>query len=357
MRSILLVPALLLSGCALTQQSTPIQPDANWHVNQLSNGMKYHIYPTQDQEVSVRLVMHIGSFQEEANQKGYAHFVEHMAFNGSTHFTGNDVVKLFEQSGGSFGADINAFTTYQQTSYKLDLANNDKLEDALTWMRDIGDGLEFAPAQVEKEKGVVLGEWRRANPDDKSFSMHAYEASIEGTPYAEHDPIGTRDAIENATSNGLKNFYEKWYQPQYAELIVTGNVDAKSLANIIKNKFSNWESTSDIAIEKRRDIRLNTQDEILPSNSMESPSLHLVIERGDLRRETVEQQHAEWRDEVAIQLIQQRLISLLNDAAEPYQYVYAQPYYSNYQRLMSAGISFSPDRREQMHQIFISALT
>ncbi|TOK94859.1 hypothetical protein, partial [Vibrio parahaemolyticus] len=85
----------------------------------------------------------------------------------------------------------------------------------------------------------------------------------------------------------------------------------KSLANIIKNKFSNWESTSDIAIEKRRDIRLNTQDEILPSNSMESPSLHLVIERGDLRRETVEQQHAEWRDEVAIQLIQQRLISLL----------------------------------------------
>ncbi|WP_195743970.1 insulinase family protein, partial [Vibrio parahaemolyticus] len=100
MRSILLVPALLLSGCALTQQSTPIQPDANWHVNQLSNGMKYHIYPTQDQEVSVRLVMHIGSFQEEANQKGYAHFVEHMAFNGSTHFTGNDVVKLFEQSGG-----------------------------------------------------------------------------------------------------------------------------------------------------------------------------------------------------------------------------------------------------------------
>ncbi len=62
-------PALLLSGCALTQQSTPIQPDANWHVNQLSNGMKYHIYPTQDQEVSVRLVMHIGSFQEEANQR------------------------------------------------------------------------------------------------------------------------------------------------------------------------------------------------------------------------------------------------------------------------------------------------
>ncbi|NMV11866.1 insulinase family protein, partial [Vibrio parahaemolyticus] len=99
--------------------------------------MKYHLYPTEDQEVSVRLVMNIGSFQETSSQKGYAHFVEHMAFNGSEHFTGNDVVKLFEQSGGSFGADINAFTSYQQTSYQLDLANNTKLEDALKWMRDI----------------------------------------------------------------------------------------------------------------------------------------------------------------------------------------------------------------------------
>lgn len=139
MRSILLVPALLVSGCALIQQSTPIQPDANWHVDQLSNGMKYHLYPTEDQEVSVRLVMNIGSFQETSSQKGYAHFVEHMAFNGSEHFTGNDVVKLFEQSGGSFGADINAFTSYQQTSYQLDLANNTKLEDALKWMISVTD--------------------------------------------------------------------------------------------------------------------------------------------------------------------------------------------------------------------------
>ncbi|PWF72585.1 peptidase M16 [Vibrio sp. T9] len=356
MRSILLVPALLLSGCALTQQSTPIQPDANWHVDQLSNGMKYHLYPTKDQEVSVRLVLNVGSFQEETNQKGYAHFVEHMAFNGSTHFTGNDVVKLFEQSGGSFGADINAFTTYQQTSYQLDLANNTKLEDALKWMRDIGNGLQFAPEQVEKEKGVILGEWRRANPDDKSFSMHAYQSSIEGTMYGEHDPIGTREAIQNASSSKLKAFYDKWYQPQNAELVVTGNIDVDSLSNIIKNKFSNWESTSDTVIEKRRDIRVNNQNRILPSNTMESPSLHLVIERGLSGSTTIEQQHQVWRDEVATQLIQQRLIRVLNDAAEPFQYAYAQPYYSNYQRMMSAGISFAPERREQMHQTFISTL-
>ena len=357
MRYSLLLSTLILSGCSVTPHSTPIEADTNWYVQQLPNGMRYHVYPTQDQEISVRMVMNIGSFQEQENQKGYAHFVEHMAFNGSTHFSGNEAIKLFEQSGGSFGADINAFTTYQQTGYKLELANSGQLQDALIWMRDIGDGLTFSTTQVEKEKGVILGEWRRANPDDKPFALNAYQASVEGTLYGEHDPIGTRDSIEKATPATLKSFYEKWYQPQYAELIVTGNVNVEALADDINKTFSSWKSTSDVVVEKRRDIRVNTSNEILPSNSIESPSLHLVIERGAIGRQTVEQQHQEWLDEVAGQLIQQRLITDLNDAAVPFQYAYAQPYYSNYHRMMSAGISFAPERRDQMHRLFISTLT
>ena len=357
MRYSLLASTLILSGCVVTPNSTKIQADTNWYVNQLPNGLKYHIYPTQDQEISVRMVMNIGSFQEQTSQKGYAHFVEHMAFNGSTHFSGNEAIRLFEQSGGSFGADINAFTTYQQTGYKLELANPSQLQDALIWMRDIGDGLTFSPTQVEKEKGVILGEWRRANPDDKPFALNAYQASVEGTLYGEHDPIGTRDSIEKATPVTLKSFYQQWYQPQYAELIVTGNVNVDALAEDINKTFSSWKSTSDVVIKKRRDIRVNINNEILPSNSIESPSLHLVVERGAIGRQTVEQQHQEWLDEVAGQLIQQRLITDLNDAAVPFQYAYAQPYYSNYHRMISAGIAFAPERREKMHRLFISTLT
>lgn len=237
MRYSLLASTLILSGCVVTPNSTKIQADTNWYVNQLPNGLKYHIYPTQDQEISVRMVMNIGSFQEQTSQKGYAHFVEHMAFNGSTHFSGNEAIRLFEQSGGSFGADINAFTTYQQTGYKLELADSSQLQDALIWMRDIGDGLTFSPTQVEKEKGVILGEWRRANPDDKPFALNAYQASVEGTLYGEHDPIGTRVSIEKATPVTLKSFYQQWYQPQYAELIVTGNVNVDALAEDINKTF------------------------------------------------------------------------------------------------------------------------
>ncbi len=356
MRTLLLVSALMLPGCSATPHSTPIQADTNWHVDQLPNGMRYHIYPTQDQQISMRMVVNIGSFQERENQQGYAHFVEHMAFNGSTHFSGNDAMKLFEHSGGSFGADINAFTSYQQTTYKLDLANQAQLQEALIWMRDIGDGLTFSSQQVEKEKGVIVGEWRRANPDDKPFSLNAYQASIEGTPYGVHDPIGTRESIENATSTDLRSFYQRWYQPQFTDLIITGNVEVESLSNLIHKTFSSWESRSDVALKKRRDIRVSTKNEILPSNSTESPSLHLVIERDSISRKTVEEQHLEWLDEVAGQLIQQRLIAVLNDAAVPFQYAYAQPYYSNYHRMISAGISFAPERREQMHQLFLQTL-
>ncbi len=357
MRTLLLVLALMLSGCSITPQSTPIQADTNWYVNQLPNGMRYHIYPTQDQEISLRMVVNIGAFQEQENQKGYAHFVEHMAFNGSRHFSGNEVIKLFEQSGSSFGADINAFTGYQQTTYKLDLASQSQLQQALIWMRDIGDGLTFSPDQVEKEKGVIIGEWRRANPDDKPFALNAYQASVEGTLYGEHDPIGTRDSIEKASPTHLKSFYQQWYQPQYTDLIVTGNVNVGSLSNIINMTFSSWESSSDAVVTKRRDVRVNTENEILPSSSIESPSLHLAIERGAIRRQSIEQQHSEWLDEVAAQLIQQRLIAELNDAAVPFQYAYAQPDYSNYHRMVSVGLSFAPERREQMHKLLFSTLS
>ncbi|MGR5231513.1 M16 family metallopeptidase [Vibrio rotiferianus] len=356
MRNMLLFPVLLLSGCALAPSSTPIKPDSNWHVDQLANGMKFHIYPTQDEEVSVRFKMNIGSFQETVDQKGYAHFIEHMAFNGSQNFSGNDVIKLFEQSGGSFGADINAFTSYQETTYKLDLVNDEMLKEALTWMRDISEGISFDVEQVEKEKGVILGEWRRAMPDDKSLSYNAYEASIKGTLYAEHDPIGTKASIESATAADLMSFYQKWYQPQYAELIVSGDVDVEQLSKLIKEQFSDWKRTSEEKIVKRRDIQVNTESMLLDSSKMESPSLHYSIDRGPIGYQTREQQHQAWKDEVMSQLIQQRIYAVLNDAAQPFQYVYAQTHFNNFSRISSGGISFSPELRSEMQSLFIGTL-
>ncbi|KLV04642.1 peptidase M16 [Photobacterium aquae] len=354
---IILLSALALTGCSLTSPSLPLKADPNWHVDQLPNGMKYHIYPTADQAVSVRLVVNVGSFQENPSQKGYAHFIEHMAFNGSQHFSGNDVIKMFEQSGGSFGADINAFTSYQQTTYKLDLPNDDMLNQALTWMRDISDGIKFEPSQVTSEKGVIMSEWRRTRPNDAPFSLNAYEASIAGTRYADHDPLGTPESIKGATAVGLENFYQKWYQPQYAELIVAGDVDVEQLSENIKKQFANWQNNNETKLVKHRDLAVNSSNEILPSSSVESPSLHYTIDRGFISQQTRQQQHQAWHDTLSAQLIQQRLVSVLRDSAMPFQYSYAQPLFSNYSRLSTADLSFAPELREKMHALFISTLT
>ncbi|NVC64329.1 insulinase family protein [Vibrio sp. 05-20-BW147] len=356
MRSMLFFPALLLSGCALTPNSTPLQQDANWTVGQLPNGMKYHIYPTDDQEISLRLTVNIGSFQESEQQKGYAHLVEHMAFNGSQHFAGNDVIKLFAQAGGSFGADINAFTTYQQTTYKLELNDASHLQQALVWMRDVSDGIEFDPQEVEKEKGVILGEWRRARPEDKPFALNAYYASIDDTVYEKHDPIGDRESIENATAESLKSFYQTWYQPQYSELIITGNVGVEEITTLIEEKFANWQITANNVVEKRRDIPVKTEPRVLFSSVMESPSVHFAIDRGFVGMSTSAQQQQMWHDDVSAKLIQQRLYSVLNDAAEPYQYVYANAFVNNYSRMLAGGVSYAPGQRHEMHRLFVETL-
>lgn len=346
MRSMLfipVIPALLLAGCTLTESSLPLQPDSNWQVAILPNGMKYHLYPTDDSQVSLRLVINSGSFQETPQQQGYAHFIEHMAFNGSQHFAGNQVIELFEQAGGSFGADINAFTSYQQTTYKLDLADNKRLKDALTWMRDIGDGLEFDPNEVEKEKGVILGEWRRSRPEDKAFFYNLYNAMIDDTAYEQHDVLGSEASIQNASAMALQNYYQRWYQPQYSELIVTGNVDAAQLSEVIQQTFSSWQSSTTEPLPKQRDIPLVVEDRVLLSNTLESPSVHYVIDRGAASVQSRAQQWQNWSDEISAKLIQQRLYATLNDSAEPFLDVYATNEIINYSRASLPGYFLRPN--------------
>ena len=238
MKTYYLATAICLSvvGCSSTSNITEqlIQPDPAWTSGQLENGLTYHIYPDHEASVSVRLVVHAGSIQETPQQEGYARFVEHMAFNGSKNFSQNDVIRLFEDAGSSFGADLNAYTSYEETEYELDLPDNLQLESALIWMRDIGDGLDLASSEVEKEKGVILGEFRMARLDDKSFGEIFYDHFIEGGPYDSHDSLGTKASVVDATSQGLGDFYQTWYQPQIAELVISGDVDLKTVIPLIE---------------------------------------------------------------------------------------------------------------------------
>ncbi|MEZ9720445.1 M16 family metallopeptidase [Vibrio splendidus] len=348
---------LILVGCSSTSNITEtlIQPDPAWTSGQLENGLTYHVYPDHEESVSVRLVVHAGSFQETDQQEGYAHFLEHMAFNGSKNFSQNDVIRLFEDAGASFGADINAYTSYQETVYQLDLPDNVQLQSALTWMRDIGDGLDLSSSEVEKEKGVILGEFRYARLDDKPFAEQFFDHFIEGGKYEGQDALGTKESVLNVTSQGLNSFYQTWYQPQIVEVIVSGDIDTKIAIPLIEEKFSDWQHGKTPKPEKQRITSFNDGDYIEYAEG-ETPSISLMINRGSSEIETREQQHQLWLDETAQQLIRQRLNTKFNDAALATQWVVAEHYSMEYQRYSSISVGYPVGAREVTQQELIATL-
>ncbi|MDD9175062.1 insulinase family protein [Aliivibrio finisterrensis] len=345
---------LFISGCATTSV-TELKSDPRWVSGQLDNGFRYHIYPDREKEVSIRFIVHAGSFQETENQKGYAHFVEHMAFNGSEHFSQNDVISLFENAGLRFGADINAYTSYEETVYKLDLPNNSEINNAFTWMRDIADGIELSSTEVEKEKEVILGEFRHARLEDKPISAQFYEHVIEGTIYESNDPIGNKESVLSTSSTRLSEFYNQWYQPQLAEIIISGDITLENAIKLITEHFESWKKgTSTVSLKPLE--ALNQNNFIGKVASGEAPSIAIVIDRGDFRTNTREEQHQLWLDEIAHSIIQQRLGGVYLDAAMPVQWIYSTDYYASDQRYFISSVSFPANYRTQSQQLFLETL-
>lgn len=346
----------LLMGCSSSSITTPLKEDPYWASNTLENGFRYHIYPDQGKPVSVRLVIHAGSFQETPQQQGYAHFIEHMAFNGSDHFSKNDVIHLFEQAGASFGPDINAYTNYQDTVYRLDLPDNSRLNDALVWFRDIGDGISFNSEEVQKEKGVILGEFRYSRLEDQSIASTFYDHLIVNTQYQQHDPIGNTDSVTKAHAQGLQAFYKTWYQPQIAEVIISGDVTLEQATTLVKKHFATWQKGTTPPPVKIDQFDYNDTDFIDYVASTESPSISMVINRGSRVIRTREERIEQWLDDISQQIIQQRMTNVFIDSALPSQWLLSTSYLLEYQQYSITNVSFPAQYREQAQQQFFATL-
>lgn len=353
---ILAVLVTLLVVCK-PSYAKALTEDPNWTQGKLGNGLIYHIYPTDDKEVSVRMMLHAGSLQETVEQKGYAHFVEHMAFNGSRHFKGNDIIKMVEKSGKQFGPDLNAFTSYQLTAYQLDLVNKNQLTTALTWMRDVADGIHFSPEEVAKEKGVILGEFRMRRPEHKDLQTKVYEQVIKESVLADADPLGTKQSVNEATAEGLQEYYQQWYQPQNAEIVIVGDVQVKELRQLLEQHFASWVNNGEPTAKKQRRFKLDLSSRAISIGDSESPSLSYAIDReANSKITTQKQQHQLWLDEVSQSLISQRLSEALSDSAIAVQNFGTHTYWISYDRFSVGTISFSPQQRDTVEGLFVATL-
>lgn len=217
----------------------PADPGVRYGV--LENGMRYAIMPnaTPSNTAAVRLVLNVGSLAEADDQRGLAHFIEHMAFKGSTHVPRNEMVRLLERYGLAFGPDTNAFTGHEVVGYQLNLpqASEELIKIALFLMRETASELTMVDAEIESERGVILGEERFRNTPVSRFLSQYYDFLYPGSMIPQRDPIGTTEVIETATRDAFVRYYESYYRPERALLVVTGDFDADDVAAMIRDGF------------------------------------------------------------------------------------------------------------------------
>jgi len=214
-------------------------PKAQW--GRFKNGFQYVLYPnkTPKSEVVMRLYVGSGSLMETEDQRGLAHFLEHMAFNGTTHFPAGEMVEYFQRIGMAFGSDTNAHTGFDETVYKLNLPADDPkiVKDSLTLLRDYADGMRLDPKEIERERGVILSEKRtRDTPDYRQFETF-YTFRFAGNTLADRLPIGVESVIEKAPRESFAQFYAQWYHPSRMVLAVVGDFDAARMKADIEKTF------------------------------------------------------------------------------------------------------------------------
>ncbi|MBS0296863.1 MAG: insulinase family protein [Proteobacteria bacterium] len=227
-----------------TQDRSDVPPDPAIRYGSLPNGMRYMIRhnATPPGQASLRLRIAAGALNERDDQAGLMHFIEHMAFNGSTHVPEGEMVKILQRHGLAFGPDTNAFTAFDQTVYQLDLpeADGDTLDTGLMLMRETAGELSLDPAAIDKERGVILSEERLRDTPSLRIARREYDFLYKGDLLPRRFPIGDVNVIRNAGRAPFKDLYDTYYRPDRAVLVAVGDFDVAAMEAKIKAQFSDW---------------------------------------------------------------------------------------------------------------------
>jgi len=231
-------PATTAATDALTKV---IAVDPQIREGRFPNGLEYFVRANgvPRGRAELRLVVNAGSVLEDENQRGLAHFVEHMAFNGTTHFPGQDAVRFIQDLGMRFGAHVNARTGFDETVYQLQIPTDrlDVIDRSLLIMEDWAHNVTFEPDAVEKERGVVLEEWRQGLGAGSRLRDAQMPILLKGARYADRSPIGRPESIQGATPARLRQFYTDWYRPDLMAVIAVGDFDPGAVVAMIEAHF------------------------------------------------------------------------------------------------------------------------
>ena len=235
--------ALLFAALAFAQQMPPIPIDPAVRIGKLDNGLTYYIRHNEEPkgQANFYIAQKVGSILEEEEQRGLAHFLEHMCFNGTQHFPGNGVIKYCESIGVKFGAELNAYTSIDETVYNIDnvpVARIPSSIDSCLWiLHDWADGLLLNPEDIDSERGVIHEEWRSRTGAQNRMLEKILPEIYPGNRYGERLPIGLMSVVDFFPYQRLRDYYEKWYRPDQQGIVVVGDIDVDAVEARIKEIF------------------------------------------------------------------------------------------------------------------------
>ncbi|MGB3563087.1 MAG: pitrilysin family protein, partial [Thermoanaerobaculia bacterium] len=298
-------------------------------VGRLDNGLAYLIRPNEKPEnrADLWLAVNAGSMQEDDDQLGLSHFVEHMAFNGTTHFEKQELIDYLERIGMRFGPDINAYTSFDETVYMLRVPTDDEetMKQGFQILEDWAHGVAFEEEEIDKERGVVIEEWRLHRGAESRVRDKQFPVLFKDSRYADRLTIGDPEIIESASYDTVRRYYRDWYRPDLMAVIAVGDFDPQAVEALIKKHFAGLEGPEE---PRPREIYpVPDHDETLfaittdPELTLTDVGVYYKLERlpegtrGAYRKQIVEQlYHA---------MVNARLDELRQQAEPPFIYGYS----------------------------------
>jgi zinc protease len=290
----------------------------------LDNGLTWFVEKNDEPKnrIELRLAVKAGSVYEDEDQQGIAHYVEHMAFNGTEHFEGNDLIEAIEAMGMQFGAHLNAHTSFAETVYKLQYPADDPeaAETAMRILRDWAGGMRFDSDEMEKERGVVLEEWRRSRGAGGRQRDEQIGIWYHGSQYAKRLPIGTETSLKTFELDAARRFYADWYHPERMAVMAVGDFDADEMTAALKQAFGDLEplenarETPDMSIPDHDQMLVSvfTDPEIRSTGGSFTTKLDMPQDH------TVREYRENMVDSVFAMAVNQRLATLARSAERPF---------------------------------------
>ncbi len=321
-----------------TQKAVPT--DERVRTGTLPNGLKYYIQKNSKPEnrAELRLSINAGAMQEDEDQLGLAHFLEHMCFNGTKNFSKSELVDYLESIGTKFGPDLNAYTSFDETVYMLQVRTDDQemLDKGMLILQDWSNAVTFEGEEIDKERGVIMGEYRSGLGAQERMRNEWFPLVFKDSRYADRLPIGKPEIIKNAPYDAFTRFYNDWYRPDLMAVVVVGDVDVDAMEAQIKERFGGLENPENP--RKKIEYNVPKHDEtlvtVVTDKEASSTQVQLMYKHDPMKVKNMGDYRTRMVHSLYNRMLSSRLEELTKSANPPFLYGFSS--YTNFVRTADA---------------------